>query len=616
MSSLKDLASLIMVPSLVKDGRLDTVKPLGNSIIHPDATGNNDGTDGSTPAEGNFTFSRGSNLAATRVDVNGLIEKGRENLVLQSNQFDTTWSQSGVTLTGGQTGYDGSSDAWEMEKGASSYRRVSQSVSLSGVQTLSVYAKANTQDVVSLWCDGTSTDPAVAFNLTTLSWVYGSSNYIERGYESVGNGWYRVWMSYTNTISQVRIYVGWNDSDAGSIYIQDAQLESSMVATDYIETGASTAQAGILEDLPRLDYSGGASCPALLLEPQRQNLFLHSEYLSGSFWFDDDIIRVQNTNETLSPEGVYNAVKLTETATNARHRLASNTISVSNQVYTASVFLKKGTARYGFVHLSGANAYTIVVDLEDGTITDTATNSTIIHQSVEDYGNGWYRCSVAGNMVSVTTAYVVQFGTAGSAEPAYNNYVPIFLGSTSNNIYAFAPQVEAGSYPTSYIPTMGSAVTRSADNIAQLDLRPTNLTGDKFTYMLDITLNTAIATFSGYFNEVDSGGNFKAGFVYSSGLQWRTPVSTINQYITLDSQIAVGDRAKMLVVVDGIIRKVFYNGSLITTLNNCDNNGADTDGIRPYYGSSNAQFFSPSYNQILVFDTALTDSECIALTTI
>jgi hypothetical protein len=31
--------------------------------------------------DGDFTFSRGSNLAATRVDVNGLIEKGRENLL-------------------------------------------------------------------------------------------------------------------------------------------------------------------------------------------------------------------------------------------------------------------------------------------------------------------------------------------------------------------------------------------------------------------------------------------------------------------------------------------------------------------------------------------------------
>ena len=47
---------------------------------------------------GDFTFSRGSNLAATRVDVNGLIEKGRENLLLKSNQFDTTWSSINTCL--------------------------------------------------------------------------------------------------------------------------------------------------------------------------------------------------------------------------------------------------------------------------------------------------------------------------------------------------------------------------------------------------------------------------------------------------------------------------------------------------------------------------------------
>ena len=91
MSLYKD-ASLVMIPSAYKDGKLYSIRP----------------TDGS----GDFTFSRGSNLAATRVDVNGLIEKGRENLLLQSNQFDTTWGNSNSTETSGQTGYDGSSDAW------------------------------------------------------------------------------------------------------------------------------------------------------------------------------------------------------------------------------------------------------------------------------------------------------------------------------------------------------------------------------------------------------------------------------------------------------------------------------------------------------------------------
>jgi hypothetical protein len=60
--SLFDDASLVMIPSAYKDGKLYSIKP----------------TDGS----GDFTFSRGSNLAATRVNSSGLIEKGRENLSL------------------------------------------------------------------------------------------------------------------------------------------------------------------------------------------------------------------------------------------------------------------------------------------------------------------------------------------------------------------------------------------------------------------------------------------------------------------------------------------------------------------------------------------------------
>ena len=90
------------------------------------------------------------------------------------------------------------------------------------------------------------------------------------------------------------------------IYIQDAQLEAGLVATDYIETTSSTAQAGILEDMPRLDYSGGASCPALLLEPQRTNVLPYSEYFNG--WTQLNTISADNS--ATSPEGVQNAAKL------------------------------------------------------------------------------------------------------------------------------------------------------------------------------------------------------------------------------------------------------------------------------------------------------------------
>ena len=268
MSSLKDLASLIMVPSLYKDGELHTVKPLAdeNIIVHPDATDNNDGVDGSTPStSSNFTFSRGSNLAATRVDVNGLIEKGRENVLLQSNQFDTTWGKTLSSVIGNQSGYNGSNDAWKMISGASgTYSIVSQSYSGSGVHTLSLYAKAAEWNYIALFINGSGgASKGAIFDLTTgelTNTIFGSP--ISYSSNSVGDGWWRLSVTLTGTITGANIYLcevgtshtsNANDGSSG-IYIQDAQLEQGLVATDYIETGASTAQAGILEDMPRLDY--------------------------------------------------------------------------------------------------------------------------------------------------------------------------------------------------------------------------------------------------------------------------------------------------------------------------------------------------------------------------
>ena len=90
-SNFFNKASLVMVPDAPIDGKLPSVKP--------------------EDCSGDFTFSRGSNLAATRVNKDGLIEKGRENLLLQSNTF-SSWGTVGVNWLGGQSGYDSSNDAW------------------------------------------------------------------------------------------------------------------------------------------------------------------------------------------------------------------------------------------------------------------------------------------------------------------------------------------------------------------------------------------------------------------------------------------------------------------------------------------------------------------------
>ena len=113
--SFFDDASLAFLPSGAagKDGKAYSIKP--------------------TNGDGDFTFSRGSNLSATRVGADGLIEKGRENLLVQSNNFGTTWASSGTTETSGQSGYDGTNNAWLLSKSVSD-GYVYQNISQSGVQ--------------------------------------------------------------------------------------------------------------------------------------------------------------------------------------------------------------------------------------------------------------------------------------------------------------------------------------------------------------------------------------------------------------------------------------------------------------------------------------------------
>ena len=81
--------------------------------------------------------------------------------------------------------------------------------------------------------------------------------------EDLDSGWYRCQVAQVSG-STTRINIGVNDGTTQSyvgdgtsgVLIQHPQLEQGLVATDYIETTATTGKAGLLENTPRLDYSG------------------------------------------------------------------------------------------------------------------------------------------------------------------------------------------------------------------------------------------------------------------------------------------------------------------------------------------------------------------------
>jgi len=572
MANLYDKSSLVMIPSGKKDGTVFSQKPVDGS--------------------GDFIFSRGSNLAATRVGPTGLIEKGRENLFTYSNDFsNAAWIQSG-TITSGQSGYDGTNNAWKFEN-PSITSSMYQPNTNSGVQTISAYFKKNATYGVRFFAFGSS-NANTFFDLNN-GVVVAQNNTIDASVEPVGTDWFRCSMTINQTNSRCDFYVTNNAQVQvlGHFTIQDAQLEIGLAATEVITTGATTGKAGLLEDEPRFDYSGGATCPSLLLEPSRTNLVPYSEYFDGTY-STFSTTPIFTTNYKASPQGVVNSTRIQLDAAD----LFGKSPSLSSSNYVFSFFAKKvGLDEIGLRIDHSGGTMTTKFNLSNGTI----SSSTSDDADIIDYGNGWYRCWILASSKNIGN-YVV---TAGGA-PA--------------DCEIFGLQLEEGSYPTSYIPNhSGGSVTRGADFCLSA--------GDTSTFN-------------------DSEGVI---FVEAQGLV----NGGENRYISLSNntssnrlQIIYSGSANRLQIagtsaLNGSFTAINHNSFNQTALNKVAVKYSATEltlfvnGVKIESNSSNVSFangtldsfdfalwneisapFQAKLNQALYFPTALSDADCITLTTI
>ena len=589
-SNFFNKASLVMVPDAPIDGKLPSVKPEDRS--------------------GDFTFSRGSNLAATRVNKDGLIEKGRENIFLRSNEFNLTWNTYNATIASGATDPNGGSTAWTLAK-TGTYGDIGQVQSgITGVLTFSVYAKAGTLDHLQL-SNSASPFIGVMFNLTNGS-VASEANNISSNITSIGGGWYRLEAVVNQSAGgEWRLQPadgvgGVPNANLGNVIIYKAQLEYGLVATEYIETTTAAVQKGILENLPRLDYSGGATCPSLLLEPSRTNLVSQSEYFGGSDWTKSGSSVVSGFT---SPEGLSNAYNLIEDTSNGTHRVKVTGISVIANRYNVSVFVKPNGRNE--IRVSLANYFSSGTDAYFNLDTKVITYGTrAANGLIETLANGWFKCSFSSTSGEAAGPNAwVYIDTALSATNSYQ-------GDGTSGVYIYGAQLEQGSYPTSYIPTYGTSVTRSIDSCQIASGISGLLPQGTGTMYVEATIDDDVNT-EGYLMRIEQASFANTIFIARSAAgnlsgSYRNNNSTI---FSLQKN-NVADTFKAAFAFESGNSVLYVNGEKINASSVTYTPAVTYDDLRVGGYSANTANISGVVSQAMVFKTRLTDDECIALTTI
>jgi hypothetical protein len=210
----------------------------------------------------------------------------------------------------------------------------------------------------------------------------------------------------------------------------------------------------------RFDHNPTTLAPlGLLIEEQRTNLQVYSDDFADAAWTKTNSSITSNT--IVAPNGTLTGDKLVEDATASVGHYVGDGFSVtSGTSYAASVYAKAGerTAFQIILLSSGFGANVIgAFDLSNGV--STVVGGTASSSLITPVGNGWYRCTVIAQ-ATATTSTSQQIRTAST----YSASSPAsYTGDGTSGIFIWGAQIEAGAFPTSYIPTVAAAATRNAD---------------------------------------------------------------------------------------------------------------------------------------------------------
>ena len=355
------------------------------------------------------------------------------------------------------------------------------------------------------------------------------------------------------------------------------------------------------DNVPRIDYTGGG-CPHILSEPQRKNEVTYS----SDFTQWSNARTTDTANQTISPDGSVNAAYLEQNTgeTNAGSIYASVTLIAAD--YSFSIFAKK--KEKDFIVAYDSNANRTYFNISNGTLGNNGSGGT---SKIEDYGNGWYRCSVSYTESSAASTNIAWYlgDTNGSTTV-----------TDSGGVYIYGCQVEQGSYTTSYIPTSGSTVTRNQDIFTRDGIGSliNSTEGVLFVEMAALSDDTSITGSEMSISDGTANNNLRILYSPSTSLNSlfiRIDVGGVRIVTFNYTGVTIKNFNKIAVKWKVNDFALWINGiEVLTDLSGVSFSSSTLSNIDFSYptGINNLQ---AKVRQLQIFKTALSDPELVTLTT-
>ena len=427
-----------------------------------------------------MTHARSGN--ATMVDSDGLLKWGPHNLLRYSEQFDNAaWGKLNATVSSGVADPFGGTSAFTLTASAAN-GQILQSYGSAGVGTTysnTIYIRRRSgTGTVSLF---NPNGGGISAKSITTEWA---------AYSVVGAG-----AAVTN-FSGVRLATSGDEVDVafGHGYRSDlgGMVDNPDTGNSYVPT---TSAARYLPRRGNHVYNGTSWVNAgVLIESEaRTNLVTYSNDFTDASWAKANVT-VAADALVANPESTSGAVLVSTTGSGTGTLYKDIPYS---EVRTNSFWLKAGdvTLVQFRPETTTQTPNNPVFDLANGTV-NAYTASGVLDATITPSQNGWYRCSVTldGSVIGTERIGWTPMDDASTVTTA-----------AKDCFYIYGAQLEAGSTPSSYIPTnSGSTVTRAADTLtapsANLPWPTPNVIGpeliasDLSTIFVDVSEITATET--------------------------------------------------------------------------------------------------------------------------